>query len=351
MSLASHDEYQKAQQSIITELSNLENKSFETKKQYIVRLREVTLPLVMDNFYEGVKKEDLCSFIYEELLKKHGITVSRNDAFYSLFQEDEKHSEKNPLSTKRRQKISSLPIEKQTGDKTIDTLKQYARAEVKQPHDYEYSQYLNRVVDTANQTIKQSESLLSKLGKAYFFVEKFEKTYPNMKDLDSEINSSVGKKKKDLEELRTHYENCNNNIVSIEDGLGDVIALKKELDEILAEQKFNSKQLDERNKITFLEKWNAIVSNISIGVSAVAKKLGVNKKHLTNNVRPKSNPVTHNPNMHHQYIDWFKAIKVVSPDGQEFIFDAKKYFDEQIERGKLNVPFKPLILRNAEIDE
>ena len=86
------------------------------------------------------------------------------------------------------------------------------------------------------------------------------------------------------------------------------------------------------------------------GISAIAKKLGVNKKHLTNNVRPKENPVTHARNLHHDYINWFTHIEVTSPKGEVFVFDAKDYFDQQIERGKLNLPFKPMILRNCEID-
>jgi hypothetical protein len=54
--------------------------------------------------------------------------------------------------------------------------------------------------------------------------------------------------------------------------------------------------------------------------------------------------------MHHNYIDWFTHIQVVSPSGEEFVFNAKEYFDKQLERGKLNVPFESLILKNCDID-
>lgn len=348
--LVNPEEYLNSQRLILNELASLENKSFESKKSYIKRLREVTKPLIENGYYDGLKLNDLCSFIYDDLLKKHGVNISRNDAFYALFQENEKHSEKNPLSTKKRHKISSLPIEKQTGDKTIDILKQYARAEVREPHDYDVSNYLKLILEVSNQTTKQAESLLSKLGKSYFYVEQFEKQFKDLRLLEIEITELTGKKKKELDSVYQHYKNSKQTIEDIETSIGASTENINNLKNLLADQRFISKQLDERNKITFLEKWNAILANITLGVSAVAKKLGVNKKHLTNNVRPTQNPVTQNENKHHQYIDWFKAIEVTTPNGEKFVFDAKDYFDKQLERGKLNIPFKPLILKNSIVE-
>lgn len=347
--LINFDEYVQAQKKIINELSTLENKSFETKRSYILRLKEVTRPLIENGYYDGVKLKDLASFIQTELLSKQGIDYPTNgNAYYSLFNDDEKREYGN--STKSRNKISSLPIEKQTGNKVIDRLKQYARAEVKQPERYEYSDYLNKIVEVANQTTKQAESLLSKLGRSYFFIEKFDETFPDKSKLKQEIEQTNGKKQKELEALHKYYLDCTATIKLIESEIGSTNDKIDELNETLSNQKFASKQLDERNKITFLEKWNSIAANIQLGISAIAKKLSVNKKHLTNNVRPVSNPVTGNKNMHHEYIDWFKHIQIVTPNGETFTFDAKDYFDRQIERGKLNVPFTPLILSNAKAE-
>lgn len=105
-------EYLSEQNKILNELSNLENRSFETKKLLYFTTKRHN-KLIESGYYEGLKLNDLCSFIYEKLLLNHGI-VSRNDAFYELFTEEEKHHEKNPLSLRKRQKISSLPLEKQT---------------------------------------------------------------------------------------------------------------------------------------------------------------------------------------------------------------------------------------------
>jgi len=341
-------EFVSAQNKIITELEGLEGKSFETKTQYIIRLREVTKPLIESNYYEGVKLEDMASFIQKELLDKHGISYEASGRYYGLFQENEKHKN-NPNSSRQREKISSpLPLEKQTGNDIIDKLKEAARSGEKLPESYLPQMILERIIDISNEATKQSESLIRKLGASFYFTEKFDKAFPDKKELESQLKNSAGKKTKDTEELYTYYKNCENTIQSIEEELSDHKKLES-LKEFLSTQKSISKQIDERSKITFLEKWNTIIAEIEIGISAIAKKLGVNKKHLTNNVRPKENPVTGSKNMHHNYINWFTHIQVVSPSGEKFTFDAKEYFDRQIEKGKLNVTFEPMILKNCDV--
>jgi len=353
-SLENPQEYVIQQQKILEDLSSIEHKDFETKKQYIIRLREVTRPLVEGGYYEGVKLQDLASFIQKELLSKHGISYNNSGDYYGLFQEDEKHSEKNPMSSRTREKISSpLPIEKQTGDEDIDKLKQAARSGETLPADYQFHTYLERVIDVSNETTKQAESLIRKLGGSFYFIDKFDKMFPDKKELETELRTGNSKKIKEMAELYDYYKQCEHTIESIESGIqhgkGNVMDKIDALEVILAEQRHISKQIDERSKITFLEKWNTIVAEIEIGISAIAKKLGVNKKHLTNNVRPKENPVTGNKNMHHNYISWFRAIQVTAPNGERFTFDAKDYFDKQIERGKLQIPFEPMVLKNAEL--
>ena len=344
------DEYVIAQNKILAELEGLEGKSFETKTQYIKRLREVTRPLIQVGYYEGVKLADMANFIQKELLDKHGISYNKSGDYYSLFKEDEKR-EYNTDSSRSRNKISSpLPLEKQTGNDVIDKLKEAARSGSSLPESYPITSYLEKIIDVSNETTKQAESLIRKLGASFYFIDKFDKVFPDKRELEKELRSTAGKKTKDLEELYSYYKQCDSLIEDIESGIGSTVDKIEKLNETLAIQKFNSKQIDERSKITFLEKWNSIVAEIEIGISAIAKKLGVNKKHLTNNVRPKENPVTHSKNMHHYQIDWFKAIEVVSPKGERFTFDAKAYFDKQLERGKLQIPFEPIILKNCDIE-
>ena len=347
--LENPQEYIVQQNKILEDLSSIEHKDFETKKQYIMRLREVTRPLVESGFYPGIKLHDLASFIQKELLSKHSITYPDNGSYYTIFKDDEKHNN-NPNSTRSREKISSpLPIEKQTGDEDIDKLKQAQRSGETLPTDYQYHIYLERIIDVSNESIKQAESLIRKLGAAFYFIDKFDKMFPDKKELETELRTGNSKKLNEMKELYEYYKQCEDTIKSIESGIGTTPDKIEKLEETLADQRHISKQIDERSKITFLEKWNTIIAEIEIGISAIAKKLGVNKKHLTNNVRPKENPVTGNKNMHHNYINWFRAIQVTAPNGERFTFDAKDYFDKQIERGKLQIPFEPMILKNAEL--
>lgn len=347
--LENPNEYVQQQQKILQELTTIEHKDFETKKQYIIRLREVTRPLVEAGYYEGIRLHDLASFIQKELLGKHSITYPDNGSYYAIFNDEEKHNN-NPNSTRSREKISSpLPLEKQTGDEDIDDLRQAARSGETLPNDYQYHIYLERIIDVSNETIKQAESLIRKLGAAFYYIDKFDKMFPDKKELELEIKTTAGKKQKELQDLLEYYHQCEKTIQDIESGIGTTPDKIEKLETTLAEQKHISKQIDERSKITFLEKWNTIVAEIEIGISAIAKKIGVNKKHLTNNVRPKQNPVTGNENMHHKYINWFRAIRVIAPNGERFTFDAKDYFDKQIERGKLQIPFEPMVLKNCEL--
>lgn len=348
--LEEQGDYLTAQNKILSELEGLEGKSFETKKEYIKRLAEVTRPLVESGFYEGVTLNDMATFIHKELLTKHNISYTNDGNYYSLFKEDEKHSEKRPMSGRTREKISSpLPLEKQTGNDIIDQLKQAARSGEKLPESYTPQQYLEKVIDVSNEAIKQSESIIRKLGAAFYFTDKFDKQFPDKRELETELKNTAGKKSKDLLELYTYYKVCESTIQSIEEELSDQSKLES-LNRFLSTQKHISKTIDERSKITFLEKWNTILAEIEIGISAIAKKLGVNKKHLTNNVRPNQNPVTGSKNMHHNHINWFTHIQVISPSGEKFTFDAKDYFDRQIEKGKLDVTFEPMILKNCELE-
>jgi hypothetical protein len=237
------EEFVQAQNKILAELEGLEGKSFETKTQYIIRLREVTRPLVESGYYEGVKLQDMASFIQKELLDKHGISYVASGRYYSLFQEDEKHNEKNPMSSRQRDKISSsLPIEKQTGNDIIDQLKQAARSGEKLPQAYLPHQILEKIIDMSNETTKQSESLIRKLGASFYFTEKFDKQFPDKRELERELKNTAGKKTKDLEELYTYYKACENTIQSIESELSDHNMLAS-LKETLATQKLVYQQL------------------------------------------------------------------------------------------------------------
>lgn len=348
MSQVNFEIYTKRQSELLNELSVLENKDFETKKEYILQLKDVTKPLIESGYYDGLTMQDLATTVFD-LLKKYDVTYPRNDSFYSLFTDEEKKLDRNPLmSTSSRHEISPLPLEKRTGDEVIDKLKQSERIGFDIPQGYAFGTYLARVMETSSENIKQAQSVLRKLGNAIFYVNEFSKVFTD-ESIQLELDSLSGKKKKELQERYDYYLKSQETIQDIETGMGDVMVGINNLTEVLADQKHTSKQLDERNKITFIEKWNAIVlSKIQVNLSAVAKRLNIDKKHMTNNIVPTENPVTGSKNNHHQYADWFQCIRVETPDGS-YTINVKEYFDKQIERGKLNLEFKPLVLTDYKV--
>lgn len=347
------DEYLLTQKSILEELSHIESKDFETKEKYIIRLKEVTRPLVEAGYYSGIKVIDLASFIQKNLLEKHNITYPDNGRYYSLFGDDEKHS-KSEGSTLCRKIISPLPLEQQTGNDIIDDLK-YTERNGQDLPTTEFTKYFQLIFDVSSEIVKQTESIAKKYGNAFAYESHFDRFFPDKGELEREIESSVGKKKKELQERYDVYNHCKTVIFDIENSIDNLFEKQRELLDIKAEQKHTSKLLDERNKITFIEKWNAIICSKldGLGISAIAKRLGIDKKHMTNNIIPTHNPITvggkQTENKHHNMISWFQAINIVTPSGETFTFNAKEYFDKQIERGKLNLPFKDLVLSNSRV--
>ena len=341
------DEYIKSQSIIIEELKQLEYDDFQTKEKKIIRLKEVTRPLIEAGYYAGIKIGDLASFIHKDILEKHNITYPNNGRYYGLFTEEEKRE----YSTSSRNKISSLPIEKQTGNDIIDRLKAIERSGFTLPETKQFD-YLRLIDDTSNETNKQVKSIMEKYGKAFSYSDAFERQFPDIKELKREIESLLGKKKQDLQERYDVYIQSQETIFNIEDSLGSITEKEKQLKEIHAEQKHISRQLDERNKISFIEKWNIILCErceSMLGISAIAKRLGIDKKHISNNIKPTNNPVTDLPNKHHEYINWFRTISITTPKGEVLTFDMKDWADKQIERKKLNLPFENLVLKTCEV--
>ena len=107
------DEYIKEQTKILSQLENLESTEFMTKKEYILKLKEVTRPLVLAYYYPDTKLNDLCSFI-QQTLEKYNISYPRTK-LPELFNDDEKRTYK------------SVKTNVTTGDKSVPPLKQKPR--------------------------------------------------------------------------------------------------------------------------------------------------------------------------------------------------------------------------------
>ena len=341
------EEYVKQQTVILEEINDLELKTEKTLKEKIINLKNVTRPLVESGYYPNKKIGNLCSIIRDKLRQYNIPSIEQRAGwFYALFEESERDK-----SDTMSQNISPLPIEQQTGIDEIDKLKTVERNGYSLP-DTLYTNYLKLIETISGETIKQLISIKNKMGNAYAYEEAFDRIFPDKKELEREIEHTVGKKKKELQERYDYYLQSQDIIKGIEEELGDVISKTNDLKTILAEQRSISNLIDERRKISFVEKWNIILCDLcdsKLGISAIAKRLRIDKKHISNNIRPKENPVTNIPNRHHEYINWFRAVQVESPSGEKFTFDMKDWADKQIERHKLSLPFENLVLKTCEV--
>ncbi len=83
----------KTQTKILSDLHDVETNGIHTQKEYIIKLKEVTRPLVISGYYPDVQLDDFCSLI-GELLKKHNVEYSSGH-LAELFDDDEKRSYNN----------------------------------------------------------------------------------------------------------------------------------------------------------------------------------------------------------------------------------------------------------------
>ena len=116
------DEQIKAQTKILADLENFESQGVMTKKEYILKLKDVTRPLVLADYYPDIQLNDLCSLI-GEMLGKYNVSYSRTK-LPEMFDEDEKRSyrTKQGVNVTDGDKQTSPPLEKETEQGIIGQL-------------------------------------------------------------------------------------------------------------------------------------------------------------------------------------------------------------------------------------
>jgi len=343
------DEYVKQQTKILTDLSDFENKGVMTKKEYITNLRQVTRPLVLSGYYPDVQLNDLCSFI-GDLLEKYNIAYSRT-TLPSLFEDDEKRTQfTNKRFLKEEPNISS-PLESEQG--IIGQLDHLEKSIGKRydviPH-YAAADKLNTLEQITIKSTNHIKTFTKKLLTANFYVDSFEKQFASAEDAEKILETLPKKQKIRLNSLITIYHSSILLITEMESNLADITDHK--IKEMQVTQNITSKEIDERNKLTNWEKM-MIILGMDVGGLAknyCAKLNGIDKKHITNNIYPQVAPTENKTeNKHHMYKSWFKCI-TLKIGGKQHTFDISRWFDEQVERGKLDLEFKPLVVVNGRVE-
>jgi len=340
------DEQVRAQTRILAELADLESKDFTTKKDYITNLKNVTRPLIVSGFYPDKTLSDFCSLIQDKL-EEYSISYPRTK-LAELFDEDEKRS----YNKKDKPNVTSgdneiVPPSETQGDITgiLDHLEKKIGKSYDTIPDYEAAGKLQTLENIANKSVSHVKTFTRKLLQANYFVDAFEKQFADDAACSQVMQGLPRKQKARLENLLAIYNASVLLISEMESNLAEINDIK----EIQAMQAMTSKDVDQRSKLTNWEKLNIWLAMKASGIAKnqCAKLNGIDKKHITNNIYPRESPTeTHTKNKHHDYVSWFRCI-TVKLGGKDYTIDIARYFDEQIERGKLNLEFKPLVVATA----
>ncbi len=89
--LTNIEEYLKRQNELLDRLTQINNEDYKTKREIIQELIDATRPLFEAGYYQW-KKWFFASFIYQQL-EQYNIEYPRNQAFYQLFEDNEKREE------------------------------------------------------------------------------------------------------------------------------------------------------------------------------------------------------------------------------------------------------------------
>ena len=289
MSLTSKDyEFlQEKAQKILQDLKTVDDHEWRKKKELIAEYVITNRQLLKANKLPIENNQNFCSFIVLNL-NNRGITVNRNGAFYDLFSDDEKGNQ----GIKNR-----LEVENISSDFTMNEQVQKLNNAKPEIQD-EYTQYLEFASVSLLQASKIMEDILEKYG-------------DYRKEIQEGLQEPISELMQTEKELRAQLEHIAGN-------------------------------LDLRNKARDFKKIKALLlEKVEYNIAKVAQLIHVSPKHLSANVmRNEQDDLM-------EKAKWFDVIDVKCSCGKENSIDIADWFNKQVERMTLSLPFKkPTITHN-----
>ena len=289
MSLTSKDyEFlQEKAQKILQDLKTVDDHEWRKKKELIAEYVITNRQLLKANKLPIENNQNFCSFIVLNL-NNRGITVNRNGAFYDLFSDDEKGNQ----GIKNR-----LEVENISSDFTMNEQVQKLNNSKPEIQD-EYTQYLEFASVSLLQASKIMEDILEKYG-------------DYRKEIQEGLQEPISELMQTEKELRAQLEHIAGN-------------------------------LDLRNKARDFKKIKALLlEKVEYNIAKVAQLIHVSPKHLSANVmRNEQDDLM-------EKAKWFDVIDVKCSCGKENSIDIADWFNKQVERMTLSLPFKkPTITHN-----
>lgn len=278
---------------LLTQIEQAELGSYKTKFELISQYVEIERKLLEAGKLDLHDKKDFASYIYRKLSDRQ-VTLSRNpEGFYVLFREDEKRNNKLHLES---EEISSAFTKR---DNPVESPRKVFKQEI----DDEYTQ----VLEYATVIIQQAQDLCNDIIVKY-------KGVTVLKDgVETEVNFRD----------------------EVQKGIGSAKEFETELREMNAKLEDVAKHLDLRNKALEFKKIKALLlEKIEFNIAKVANLIHISPKHMSANIMK---------NEQSELMDkmkWFDVIDVKCSCGKENNLDIAKWFDRQVERMNLSLPFK-----------
>ena len=325
------DDLKKHHDTILSKLQDISDRDYKTKTELVKELINVSRPLLKGGLIKGLKQKDLATYINAKLIE-NGIKYVRNERFYDLFSEKEKHTEfgSNVGSTNVRAHEHSFAgdeFEKvcECGD-MIRLGKHYTIA----------IEEIESEPDTAHYDIDIKEK------KEKNEHDPYENVHTEMLIRQANLCKDMGAL---LEDQVKKYYRYKPIAESLEQVYTESMCKKIIEDVKSAEAKMihAEKQQDQRQKVGEFEKLMAyILEETTYNVAKVAKLIGITPKHMTNNVTPEVKKML-------EEFNWFKTLTVVLPQdmkkGDMLGIDIADWYDHMLVRKDLALEMRQPILK------
>ena len=297
----------------------------------VKELIAVSRPLIKSGLIKGLKQKDLATYINAKLIE-NGIKYVRNERFYDLFTENEKHSEygsKLSSTTVRAHEHNFVGTENEKKCECGDMIvygKHYTPAAVEIDDEPETTHY---DIDMTEKKIKDE-------------VDPYANPHTEMLIRQANLCKDMGAL---LEDQVKKYYRYKPIAESIEQIYTEEMCKKLIEDVKSAEAKMihAEKQQDIRQKVGEFEKLMAyILEETTYNVAKVAKLIGITPKHMTNNVTPEVKKMI-------DEFNWFKTLTVVLPKdmkkGDMLGIDIADWYNHMLVRKDLALEMRQPILK------
>ena len=316
---------------LIAKLQDVSERDYKTKTELVKELIAVSRPLIKSGLIVGLKQNDLATYINAKLIE-NGIKYVRNERFYDLFTEKEKHSEFGS-------NVSSTNVRAHEHDFRGDDMEKICECGDMIRLGKHYTISIDTIEDTPT-TAHYDINIQEKKQKEE--IDPYENVHTEMlirqanlcKDMASLLEDQVKKYyryeplAKSLEEFYTD-EQCKKIIADTKSAEAKMIHAEK--------------QQDIRQKVGEFEKLMAyILEETTYNTAKVAKLIGITPKHLTNNVTPEVKKAIEDFN-------WFKTLTVELPKdmkkGDMLGIDIADWYDHMRVRKDLALEMRQPLLK------